>query len=130
MPRGFLTEAGHRPEFAELYDADEHPSSAYPPRTEMNIKASDFTLIFVFDKAGPGTKLTIRKCQELGKPFIVVIRGSSSIETPSRVAYILRLKAVRTLNVAGSREGGNLRVGQWVEGYMTELLALTNPPER
>jgi hypothetical protein len=130
MPKGYLTESGYHPEFAELYGALEHPLRTYPPRTERNVREADFTLIFVFGGEGPGTKLTIRKCQEWDKPFIVVIYGTSSYETPGRVAYSLKLNDVKTLNVAGSREGGGGEVGRWVEGYMAELLSLTNPPGR
>jgi hypothetical protein len=124
MPLGYLTECGPRPEFAAMYGAYPHPSSTYPPRTKANIRAADFTLIFVYDKAGPGTKLTINLCREMDKPYVVVLRGSSLIETPGRVAYILGLKAVKILNVAGSREGGNHLVGEWVEGYLAELFLL------
>jgi hypothetical protein len=46
MPRGFLTEEGPRPEFAELYGAVELPSSSYPARTERNVRDSDGTIWF------------------------------------------------------------------------------------
>src|SRR5262249_19387201 len=53
MPKGFLTEDGPRPEFAEWFGMQEHWSPRYPPRTEMNVADSDVTLWFgVGDSAG------------------------------------------------------------------------------
>ena len=69
MPRGWLTEDGPRPEYAELYGMLECPIGGYPARTEMNIENADATLILAGDVLSPGTKLTAQICQKLGKPF-------------------------------------------------------------
>src|ERR1700733_1932134 len=46
MPRGFLTEDGPRPEFAERYGAAEFPTNDDHARTEQNVQDSDATLWF------------------------------------------------------------------------------------
>ena len=37
MPKGFLTEDGPRPDYAELYGAVELPPASYPERTRRNV---------------------------------------------------------------------------------------------
>src|SRR3954447_21659974 len=46
MPRGFRTEDGPRPDFAELYGAVAMETESYPARTEANVRDSDATLWF------------------------------------------------------------------------------------
>jgi hypothetical protein len=130
MPKGFLTEAGPRPDFAELYGAREHDSAGYAPRTGANVRDSDFTLIFVEGKCGPGSGLTMQECRRAGRPFILVLRDADTMETPQRVAYALKVRGVGVLNVAGSREskaprvGEWLGIGEWAEAYLAEVFRL------
>jgi hypothetical protein len=44
MPKGWLTEDGPRPEFAEIYNAVEMPTADYRARTEQNARESNATL--------------------------------------------------------------------------------------
>jgi hypothetical protein len=46
IPKGFLTEAGPRPEFAELYGALEMPTDDYRTQTEQNLRDGHATLWF------------------------------------------------------------------------------------
>ena len=46
MPRSFLTKAGPRPEFAELYGAIALETESYPTRTEPNLFAVGATFWF------------------------------------------------------------------------------------
>ncbi|MGO9405966.1 MAG: YpsA SLOG family protein, partial [Acidimicrobiales bacterium] len=46
MPRGFLTEDGPHPEFADQYGAAELPADSVRDRTEQNVLATDATLWF------------------------------------------------------------------------------------
>ncbi len=46
MPKGFLTEDGPRPDFAESYNAQEMPTDSAAARTEQNVQDSDATLWF------------------------------------------------------------------------------------
>lgn len=105
MTRGFLTENGPRPEYAELYGAQEHESPDYPPRTEANVRASDVTIWF-----GPGDSAgywcTRKAAERLNKPFWEVGKDQASIATPKDLAAFLRRdeEIIRAINCAGSRE--------------------------
>jgi hypothetical protein len=71
MPRGFLTEDGPRPDYAELYGAVELPTPSYPERTRRNVADGDGTLWFG-DWHSPGGKATLDACRLRGKPFLIV----------------------------------------------------------
>jgi hypothetical protein len=71
MPRGFLTEDGPRPDYAELYGAVELPTPSYPERTRRNVADGDGTLWFG-DWHSPGGKATLDACRLQGKPFLIV----------------------------------------------------------
>jgi hypothetical protein len=53
MPEGFPTEAGPRPDFAEMYGAAEMPGGGYPERTRANARDSDARIWFG-DPGSPG----------------------------------------------------------------------------
>jgi hypothetical protein len=46
MPKGFLTEDGPRPDYAELYGAVELPTGDYAARARRNVADSDGTIWF------------------------------------------------------------------------------------
>jgi hypothetical protein len=46
MPEGFMTEAGPRPDFTEMFGAVEMPGGGYPERTQANVCDSDATIWF------------------------------------------------------------------------------------
>jgi putative molybdenum carrier protein len=62
MPRGFRTEEGPRPEFAELYGAHELGTDSYPARTDANVHDSDGTLWFGHTDS-PGGRQTLQACR-------------------------------------------------------------------
>jgi Circularly permutated YpsA SLOG family len=70
MPKGFLTEDGPRPEFAELYGAIEMPTDSYRPRTEQNVRDSQATLWFGSTDT-PGAKTNLNACQRMGRPHLL-----------------------------------------------------------
>jgi hypothetical protein len=74
MPESFLTEAGPRPEFAEMFGAVEMPGGGYPERTRANARDSDATAWFG-DPDSPGSRPTLRACAGFGKAVYVVIEG-------------------------------------------------------
>ena len=59
MPRGFLTEEGPHPEFADQYGAGELPADSVRDRTEQNVLAADATLWF-------GVTTTLRAQETVG----------------------------------------------------------------
>ncbi len=71
MPENFLTKAGFRPVFAELYGAVEMPGGRYAERTRANARDSDGT-VWLGDPESPGGRTTLRACTGLGKPVYLV----------------------------------------------------------
>lgn len=101
-PKGRRSEDGKIP---DIYQVTETLQSDYPPRTKLNIKEADVTLIFAGPRGpGTGSKLTERLCKELKKPHVLVQLD----ETDWRdvVPYVRRFLSVhrpKVVNVAGSR---------------------------
>ncbi len=120
MPKGFLTELGMRPKFAQLYGANEHPSSSYPPRTYANVHHSDATIWFgAVDSAG--FACTSHATEKIGRPFFVV---TTRINTPDKFVIWLGGFQVKILNVTGNRESKNPGIGKRVEAYLAEVFRL------
>lgn len=113
MPRGWLTEDGPRPDFATLYNAWEHPSPLYPPRTYANVRDSTITLLFGNDSSH-GSRLTIKACREIGRP-IYQIANRSHFFTPTTMAEMYEAKV---WNIAGNRESASPGIGAWVESWL------------
>jgi Circularly permutated YpsA SLOG family len=133
MPKGFLTEDGPRPEFAELYGAQEHQSPKYPPRTRANILWADAT--FIFETSGSkflngmsrGTQLAVGMLISYEKPSVIIATRLSEPPSPKSppgvVAWLTEME-VRILNIAGNRESSAPGIGSWVEAYMTAVFRL------
>ena len=62
----------------------------------MNVRNSDGTLL-MGNRSSPGSRLTLRFCRELDKPYIVN-------PTPSQLKIWIDNQGIETLNVAGNRE--------------------------
>lgn len=133
MPKGFLTEDGPRPEFAELYGAAEHPSPKYPPRTRANVLMSDVTLIFdtspgnSIDELSAGSRLATEVCIKEGVPSLIVAVRLGEPPSPRRPAAVRGWFADRNwrrINVAGNRESRAPGIGAWVEAYLAEVFRL------
>lgn len=118
MPKGFLTEDGPRPEFAELYGVKEHPVPNYNERTISNIEWADMTLLFG-NSNSLGARLAIRTSNNLNRQ-ILVIRNDKN-PPPMRAVCLIRRWEAKVLNIAGNRESKSPGVGDWVEGYLREV---------
>jgi Circularly permutated YpsA SLOG family len=115
MPKGFLTEDGPCPEFAELYGATELPTAYYPARIRRNVLESDGTLWFgSFDSGIFTTTHDATLLRSDAYPFLIVHR----VTKPLDVAWWIRSNKVRVLNVAGNRELINPGIGERVEVFM------------
>src|SRR5437764_6400071 len=68
-PRGRRAEDGSLP---ERYPLQETRSAAYPPRTALNVRDSDATLILTRGTPDRGTALTARLVERDGKPYLIV----------------------------------------------------------
>jgi Circularly permutated YpsA SLOG family len=117
MPAGFLTEAGPRPDFAEMYGAVEMPGGGSPERTRANARDSDATNWFG-DPESPGGRTTLRACAGFGKPVYLVIEG---LTQPAEVAAWIEAEEVRVLNVAGNRESTEPGIGERAERFLAAL---------
>lgn len=119
MPKGFLTEAGKRPEFAELYGAKETMSSGYPERTRLNARHGIITLWFG-DPQSRGGRLTTGAC--VG-PWLAIWPGVARYDWhPMKIANYVHDCCV--LNIAGNRESTNPGIGESTERYLIEVFKL------
>ena len=118
MPRGWLTEDGPHPEYAELYRMLECPIGGYPARTEMNIGNADATLILAGDVLSPGTRLTVQSCRKVGKPFEIFDPTFVTVQD-----VLQWLPAVEVLNVAGNRESKSPGIEAWTVRFLGEVFA-------
>ncbi len=119
MPRGFLTEEGPHPEFADQYGAAELPADSAPDRTETNVLYADATLWFGVTTT-LGVQETIVACQRFAKPCMPVYPGA--LYEPCQVAAWITENKIGTLNVAGNREDEEPGIGNRVERFLGEVL--------
>lgn len=124
MPRGFLTEDGKRPEFAELYGAKEHSDPGYPMRTYQNVHDSHGT-VWLGSVASAGYKCTHSATRKYrtSRPIMVAYDGCHS-SPPLSVAEWIAWHDLAIVNVAGNRESSAPGIGAWAEVYLTEIFRL------
>ncbi|MGH9760418.1 MAG: YpsA SLOG family protein [Blastocatellia bacterium] len=129
MPKGFFTERGFRPEFANRYAMRERPESEYAPRTEANVTNSDGTLIFG-DVASIGSRNTKDLCEKHGKSYHIVPWGSGSPVPLDAVVEFRRwliANNVRVLNIAGNRESVQAGIGDATKTFLVAALSNVEP---
>lgn len=124
-PKGYRTQTGPDFTLRDTFGLEEHPSDAYPPRTEANVRNAHATIIFG-DENSPGCSLTKRLCRKWKKPYFVVNTFSS--KQVEEVAKALRALAIfdLTVNVAGNREEKNPGIFKKTRSCMVQLLTLMN----
>jgi Circularly permutated YpsA SLOG family len=121
MPKGFITERGPRPEFADLYGAKEIPTVDYAARTQANVADADLVLWFG-DSQTPGGRLTVGLCRQRGLSCLLIQPGQNV--RPQKVAenvhtYFLPKRGV--LMVAGNRESKSPGIGARVEEFLETM---------
>ena len=117
MPAGFETEAGPRLEFARQFGAVEL-AGGYSERTRANARDSDATVWFG-DPASNGGRTTLRACQALGRPVLIVQPG---ITRPSDLVAWIVAGYFEVVNVAGNRESTAPGIGARVERFLVAAL--------
>ncbi len=106
-PKGYKTELGQNLDLKNIYGLSEDAADDYSKRTIFNLSVSDATVIFSSNAKSPGTKLTIKHCELLKKPFLLIDpKASNAVDL---FLNFLQKQAVTfsrkiTLNVAGNRE--------------------------
>jgi hypothetical protein len=94
-PKGYRTSRGPD-RTLRGFGVAESSSGNYPQRTKANIEASDGTVIFAHNLRSPGSRLTIRLCEQLERPYIV------NPEPHEFAAWVNEYNIV-TINIAGNR---------------------------
>ena len=122
-PKGRRAEDGRIP---ERYPLEEASSSQYPLRTRMNVEDSDGTLIFTRGSPRGGTLLTLKLARQLRKPYILA--DPSREEDLSAFPAWLRQNQIRTLNVAGPREGEAPGIYKQVFIFLQRMMKILQDP--
>lgn len=106
MPKGFLTQAGPRPDYAEMYGMQEHSSPKYVPRTYANVKDSDGTLRIAGDFHSAGEICTLKAIEQYNKPYfdISLVEVADWNVKAKQVLTWLGENEIQVLNVAGNTE--------------------------
>ena len=106
------------------YPVVELPGAGYRKRTIRNIVDSDGTVIFCHGEPIGGSSLTLRQCQHLNKPHLVV--DMLSVTQSDAAAFIhtwSEAHGIRVLNVAGPSEGRAPGTQEWVASAIRALIA-------
>jgi hypothetical protein len=124
-PKGFKTELGCNLELQSIYGLKESPSEDYGIRTVVNIRSSDATLIFSSNAKSPGTKLTIKHCEKLYKPYIIIdpkLESATELTKAFLEKQYVRFRKGIILNVAGNRESKSPGTEAKVEQILLKIL--------
>jgi len=113
-PPKFVTDVGPAPNVLRAYGLveGEPDPRTYPKRTRKNVQDSDGTVLFG-DMSSPGSRLTIRYCIQLNKPYAIN-------PDAEQLARHVRSNNIEVLNVAGNRERTNPGIGAKVIGVMID----------
>jgi len=120
-PKGRQAEDGRIP---DRYPLREMGSPKYRAHTRQSVLDRDGTLIVVFGEPTSGTALTVRLCDQHGKPRLIVDAGMGPPEEMAEsFAEWLTIQRIHTLNVAGPRASQQPDIGSYVYRLTTVLLA-------
>ena len=116
-PKGYKTEIGQNLDLKKIYGLSEDAADDYSKRTIFNLSVSDATVIFSSNAKSPGTKLTIKHCELLKKPFLLL--DPKNINVIDLITEFLQKQRHNfsrkiTLNVAGNRESKSLGIEEKV----------------
>lgn len=125
-PKGRLAEDGPIP---ERYRLKETTTTAYPQRTEANVRDSDGTVIFtVSAKLGGGSLKTLLLAQKHKKPVLHISREGGPDTPEQELRGFIEENEIRVLNVAGSRASKEPNVGQFVRNLFEVVLLANGRP--
>lgn len=103
------------------YHLKEHWSSSYPPRTALNVKDADATLLLILGKhVSVGSRLTARLARDHKSPWRAI-----NLESPQAVQQTLewlRETAPAILNVAGPRESKFRGIQRTTSAFMRMVI--------
>jgi hypothetical protein len=116
-PRGRKAEDGVIP---ARYSLRETPTGAYAERTEWNVRDAEVTIILHRGPVRGGTRLTIRKCREYGRPHLLVDL-SAPMPVRNGIAWLREVQA-HVINIAGPRESQAPGIYREAKAYLQRLL--------
>jgi hypothetical protein len=122
LPKGCKTLDGPRPDLLIEYGMQEHSSTAYPPRTEANVRDSDGTLRFAEDFSSPGERCTLKAIKWFNRPYLNI--DTKNPLSKQEVLLWLKKHDIKVLNIAGNSEQTAPGIGECVFGYLKELFEL------
>ena len=123
-PRGRKAEDGTIP---SCYDLQETKSADYIERTERNVQESDGTVIFTMKRElVGGSKRTADFAKKHGKPCLHSHPGAS-YQLARDLLNFVNSNGTSVLNVAGSRESKEPKIGEFVKHLLEEALSPTPP---
>ncbi len=111
--KNYMTEESTNWELKTVYGLV--AQGTYAQRTHHNINSSGATVVFG-DVSSPGSRLTLKICKDLMKPYII---------NPPTVNFLsfLEKHQVVVLNVAGNRESHQPGIEEKVRAYLIEALS-------
>lgn len=101
-----------------------HTSPDYQPRTALNVRDSDGTLIVGY-LGSPGCKLTLELADRYKRPVFDIHWPKLRYEREFFIRWFKRWieeHDVKCLNVAGNRESKNRGIGLWTYEFIVEAL--------
>jgi len=112
MPNGFKDLEGNKPEYASKYGIIALKSTSYPARTLKNVMDADATLILATNANSAGTKLTIKYCNQMDKPYLLLdprfeMHESGNSEKSSPGIYSHCYQMLKSLFASVVSETGN-----------------------
>ena len=117
-PAGRLAEDGPIPDWCRLTETS---SRAYPPRTRLNVRDSDATIVFVRgSRIGRGAQLTMSAAVAANKHCLLVSPVDPAAKKQVRAWFIEH--RVKRLNVAGTRESHSPGIQQQVREFLVSVL--------
>lgn len=128
IPRGGWCPKGRRAEDGKIpdhYPMTEHESQEYPPRTWLNVRDADATVIFTKGALERGSALTRSFCEKQWKPWLHLDLGKlNDTQASAKLLLFLKKNSVKVLNVAGNRESKSPGIGAAVERVMLHALLI------
>lgn len=123
IPHGGYCPLGRKAEDGVIpacYNVEETKQPTYPPRTALNVRYSDGTIIFNLGKEMErGCQLTIELCCQMRKPFCVISGDDPPVKT---IQDFLEKHYISTLNIAGNRESKSPGLQKYVKEVIVEAL--------
>jgi hypothetical protein len=124
-PAGRLAEDGRIP---DRYPLSETGNADYAERTRRNVEDSDATLIVTDGQPAGGTALTVRCCEDLGRPWLMIDATTETLdEALRRLGDFVETAGVATLNVAGPRASQSRRAGPYARALLIRWLPAGTP---